>query len=176
GPSPAVEAEDRSLSYEALDDLAWRFARFFQARGLVPGDRVSLLMANEAALVGAYFGAFRARLVANPINNRLTPEEVAYIIEHAGSRCVVVSAEHAGLIERTLPLLRERPLVLAWSDAGSAEMAELLAMPATAIEAPPPVAEDGALLIYTSGTTGKPKGVLLSQGNVMAGLEYVSRA
>ena len=176
GPQPAVEAEDRALSYEALDDLASRFARFFQAKGLVPGDRVSLLMGNEAALVAAYFGAFRARLVANPINNRLTPEEAAYILGHAGSRCVVASAEHLPLVERALPLLESPPLVLAFGEpTPSALAAEFLATPDMPVGAEP-APEDGALLIYTSGTTGKPKGVLLTQANVMAGIEYVSRA
>jgi long-chain acyl-CoA synthetase len=173
GPAPAIEAQDRAWSYEALDDLAHRFAHFFRAQGLETGERVSFVAGNDAMLVAAYFGAFRAGVVANPINNRLTPEEVAYIVGHAGSRCLVVSEEFVPLVERTLPLLATPPRVLAIGDAGPC--AQLLALPATPVESTP-VAGDGALLIYTSGTTGKPKGVLLTQGNVMAGAGIVSHA
>ena len=165
----ALETEERVWTYEALDALANRFANFFLATGLARGERASLLMGNDAWVVGAYFGAFRAAVVANPINNRLTPEEIAYILEHAGSRCLVVSEDYVPVVEKTLPLLKERPTVLV---AGEGALAPYPTTPVAVT----PSAEDGALLIYTSGTTGKPKGVLLTQGNVMAGIEYVSGA
>jgi acyl-CoA synthetase (AMP-forming)/AMP-acid ligase II len=128
---------------------------------------VSLLCGNDALLVGAYFGAFRARVIANPINHRLLPAEVAYILEHAGSRCVVASEEHVALAESALALLAAPPIVLRAAD---------LALAPAGAAARTPLAGDGALLIYTSGTTGKPKGVVLTQGNVMAGISIVSRA
>jgi long-chain acyl-CoA synthetase len=177
GPRNAIEGEDRVLSYEALDDLANRFANHFLSLGLAPGDRVSLLMGNDPLLVAAYFGAFRARLVANPINNRLTPPEIAYILDHAQSGCVVAGEEYFPALQATLPLIAHRPAILAPGASilpgicgeGAAALAEAsAAAPDLA-----PRGEDGALLIYTSGTTGKPKGVLLTQANVMAGTEYV---
>jgi len=164
-----IEAESGSWSYAALDDWAHRFAHGLAALGLESGDRVSLLAANDAPLVAAYLGAFRARLVANPINNRLLPEEVAYILEHAGTRCLLVSAEFEELAHAALPLLATPLRVLRLDDP------HFEAMPATPF-ASKAQARDGALLIYTSGTTGKPKGVLLTQANVMAGIEIVSRA
>ncbi len=167
GAAPAIEGEDRTWSYADLDRLSDAFAALFEARGLAPGDRVSLVCSSEALLAGAYFGAFRARVIANPINNRLLPEEVAYILEHAGSRCVVVSEEYVGLVENTLGLLRNPPAVIR-----AADVAATPAAPADRKPSP----EDGALLIYTSGTTGKPKGVVLTQANVMAGITYVSGA
>jgi len=160
----AIEAEDRDWSYGEIDALADRFAAFFTAEGLQPGDRASLFCVNEPALVAAYFGAFRARVAANPINHRLLPEEAAYILDHAGSRCVVVSDELLPVIEKAVAMLANPPTVLKTSAALAA-----VAEPRRA------AADDPALLIYTSGTTGKPKGVLLTQANVMAGLEAVSR-
>ncbi|MEO7743182.1 MAG: class I adenylate-forming enzyme family protein [Usitatibacter sp.] len=165
GTRTAIEAEDRAWSYGEIDALADRFAAFFIAEGLQPGDRASLFCANEAALAAAYFGAFRARVVANPINHRLLAEEAAYILDHAGSRCVVVSDEFVPVIEKAVGMLASPPVVLKTS--------AVLPLPAAKREA---AADDGALLIYTSGTTGKPKGVLLTQANVMAGLAAVSRA
>ena len=168
--APAIECEDRAWTYGELDQLADRFASLFVAEGLEPGDRASLICSSEALLAGAYFGAFRARVVANPINNRLLPEEVAYILEHAGSRCVVVSEEYVALVESTLPLLKERPVVIRAKDV------TLPSAPTLSQGRGRPAPEDGALLIYTSGTTGKPKGVILTQANVMAGITYVSGA
>jgi long-chain acyl-CoA synthetase len=177
GPRIAIEAEDRAVSYEALDDLANRFANRFLSLGLAPGERVSLLMGNDPLTVAAYFGAFRARLVANPINNRLTPPEIAYILGHAQSRCVVAGEEFAPTLRAALPLLERRPAILT---PGAAPPAGMEAAGGEALADSPAVApdaaarpEDGALLIYTSGTTGRPKGVLLTQANVMAGAQYV---
>ncbi|HYC36093.1 MAG TPA: class I adenylate-forming enzyme family protein [Usitatibacter sp.] len=169
GPTHAIEAEDRAWSYAELDDLSNRFGHYFASVPLARGDRASLLMANDAWVVGAYLGAFRTGIVANPINNRLAPEEIAYIVGHAGSRCLVVSEDFLPVVEKTLPLLAQQPTVLVAGDAS------LGSFPTTrpAVEV---TAADGALLIYTSGTTGKPKGVLLTQANVEAGIEYVSRA
>jgi acyl-CoA synthetase (AMP-forming)/AMP-acid ligase II len=169
GAAPAIEGEDRSWSYADLDRLSDSFAALFTARGLVPGDRASLVCSSEALLAAAYFGAFRARVIANPINNRLLPEELAYILEHAGSRCVVVSEEYVALVESTLALLKERPVVITAKDV-------TLSPALSQGRGRTPQPEDGALLIYTSGTTGKPKGVVLTQANVMAGITYVSRA
>jgi len=167
GAAPAIEGEDRTWTYADLDRLSDGFAALFAARGLQAGDRASLVCSSEALLAGAYFGSFRARVVANPINNRLLPEEVAYILRHAGSRCVVVSEEYVDLVERALALLEEKPAVVRAKDL---PLSPALSDPGT------PQADDPALLIYTSGTTGKPKGVVLTQANVMAGITYVRGA
>ena len=172
GSRTAIEAEDRAWTYGELDALADRFAAFFTAEGLEPGDRASLFCANEPALVAAYLGAFRARVVANPINHRLLPEEAAYILDHAGSRCVVASDEFVPVIEKAAGMLQEPPKVLGLEQRGQSRFPA--SSPAQEL-GDGPRADDGALLIYTSGTTGKPKGVLLTQANVMAGLEAVKR-
>lgn len=176
----AILFEHEAYSYAALDDMANRFAHFFLGLGLEPGDRVSFLMGNDALLVAAYFGAFRTGMIANPLNNRLTPGELAYIINHAGSRCIVVSGEFTGVLGRTLPLLRAAPEVLALRAQAAPPFParherELHALSAAAPALPTLAPEDGALLIYTSGTTGHPKGVLLSQHNVISGVQFVHR-
>src|SRR5512132_3888523 len=112
GARPAIESEARAWSCEELDDLAHGMAEGLAALGLEPGERASILCGNEAPLVAAYLACFRARVVANPINNRLLPEEVAYILEHAGSRVLLVSADFADLAARTLPLLASPPRVV----------------------------------------------------------------
>jgi long-chain acyl-CoA synthetase len=164
----AIEFDDERWTHAELDALANRFAHWFQRAGLVPGDRVSLLFGNDPLMIGAYFGAFRSGLVANPINTRLTPPEVAYVLNHAGSRCVVVSAEFEALLRETLPLLDRQPIVLCLRGSDAPRIgAALLACPTVEIE---PIAlqpDDGALLIYTSGTTGHPKGVVHTHASLI---------
>ena len=181
GAAVAIEFEDGPWSYEALDRLANRYAHFFRRRGLVRGDRVSFLVGNEPALVAAYFGAFRAGVVANPVNTRLTPPEIAYVLNHAGSRCVLVSAELLPTLEATWPLLQRPPEVLLLGDAAATAFAchrasELDALPAHAPTEDRPSPQDDALQIYTSGTTGNPKGVMLTHANVVAATRIVARA
>ena len=138
--APAIEAEDRAWTYGELDDLANRYARRFLSLGLAPGERVSFVCANDARLVAAYLGAFRAGLVANPINNRLLPEEIAYIADHAGSRCLVASGEHLEVVEESLARLQARPALLVLGRDESS-------MPPADPLDPAPQPADGALLI-----------------------------
>lgn len=181
GGGPAIDFEDARWSYAELDRQSNRFAHFFQRIGLRRGDRVSLLVGNEPALVAAYFGAFRAGVIANPVNTRLTPPEIAYVLNHAGSRCVIVSADLLPVLKTALDSSDERPQVLVLGTMETPDFeahveADLLACDPAPVSAGSLSEDDGALLIYTSGTTGNPKGVLLTHGNVVAATQIVSRA
>jgi acyl-CoA synthetase (AMP-forming)/AMP-acid ligase II len=109
---PAIFFEDEVLSYEDLDRLSNQFAHFFQSNGVGIGDRVSFISLNDSLLIAGYFGAFKAGAVANPINNRLTPPELAYILNHAQSSCIVSSPEFIEVLSNTLPLIKHSPKIL----------------------------------------------------------------
>ena len=177
----AIVFESETFSYADLDDLANRFARYFAGQGLANGERISFLCGNDPLLVAGYFGAFKAGGIANPLNNRLTPTELAYVINHAGSKALVVAAEFAETLAKTLPLLSHAPEILMLHASATLPFAahsdrEVFALPAARLTAEGPRPEDGALLIYTSGTTGNPKGVLLTHANLIAGAQYINRA
>jgi long-chain acyl-CoA synthetase len=171
---PAIIFDDRRISYAELDDEANRFANFFRSLNIGPGERISFLMGNEPAVVAAYFGAFKLGVIANPINNRLTGEEIAYILDHAGSRLVVTTPEYHDALAAALRGMATQPPVLclgavpANSPLTFVNAADLARQPVT----PPATAgitpQHEVLLIYTSGTTGRPKGVLLTHVNVLA--------
>ncbi|NDZ12752.1 AMP-dependent synthetase [Variovorax sp. WS11] len=169
GGSVALVFEEEVWSYAEVDALANRFARHFLASGLERGDRVSFFVGNDALLVGAYFGAFRAGLVANPINTRLAPPEIAYVLQHAASRYVVVGCELLPTLQNALPLLSHQPELLVLRGSGEPLLADVSYAPTDV----PLDADDGALLIYTSGTTGNPKGVLLTHSNVVSATRIV---
>ena len=63
-----------------------------------PGDRVSFITYNTHHLLEAYYGVLEAGAVLNPVNIRLAPHEIAYILEHAGSRVVFFHADFAPLV------------------------------------------------------------------------------
>ena len=142
-------------------------AERLRAAGLLPGDRVVLFMRNHPRYLELMWGAWWAGLAVVPVNAKLHPKEVAWIVDHAQARWAFVSADVA-----------PQPLdgVERQVEVDSPEADALLAPQAGPL--PPPTEQgpdDLAWLFYTSGTTGRPKGVMLTQRNLMTmGLAYFS--
>ena len=80
-----VIVEDKRLSYLELNLEARHLALSLLASGVRPGDRVALHMYNGVELVVGYFACFYAGAIAVPINTRMKPPEIQYVIEHSGS-------------------------------------------------------------------------------------------
>ena len=172
---PAVRDSRRSLSYAQWHERSCRLANGLLALGLVKGDRVALLAYNSAEWMELYAALAAAGLVAVPINFRLTPPEIAYIVQHSEARAVVAQDELASRIDAVgepLPLLPGARLAFGPDlPPGWRAYEDLIAAaPAT----PPAVAVapgDMSALMYTSGTTGKPKGAIRShEGSTLIAL------
>jgi long-chain acyl-CoA synthetase len=162
-PAIALGADTR-LTYAQLASKAARLARGLVERfALDHGDRVAMIMKNTPAYVELLFAIWHAGLAAVPINAKLHPKELAYILAHSGARLAFASPAIAAELET----LREQCPALE-----HLVSPEGLGYEALAGHAPLPLAgtEDGALawLFYTSGTTGRPKGAMLSHRNLMA--------
>ncbi|MFL5313417.1 MAG: class I adenylate-forming enzyme family protein [Myxococcales bacterium] len=128
---------------EILDeDSAARRAAVVLARlaavGVHAGDRIAVLASNGSAFVAARDAATAADLVLAPINPRLAPTEIAWIVGHARPRALLVDEAHRGAASGGAPIV---------------ELDDALG-PATPLDH----ARIGATLLYTSGTTGRPKG------------------
>jgi long-chain acyl-CoA synthetase len=129
---------------------------------LEPGDRIALFMSNDVAYLEILYGIWWAGLVAVPINAKLHPKEVAYILENAGAACLFCSDDLAtdiGPIADSLPALRRVFTV------GSDDYVHL--QRATPAPMTPRAPDDIAWLFYTSGTTGFPKGVMQTHRNLL---------
>lgn len=136
------------------------------AAGLVPGDRVVLFMRNHPRYLELRFGAWWAGLVVLPVNAKLHPKEVQWIVDNAQARWAFVTADVLPDPEALTGLDgvidADSPACTAWLEDGPG-------LPAVTERTP----TDTAWLFYTSGTTGRPKGVMITYRNLMTmGLTY----
>jgi long-chain acyl-CoA synthetase len=165
GDRPAIVSGGAVYAtYGELWRRASRMAAALAARySLAPGDRVALAMKNCPEYLEAMYGAWSAGLAVVPVNAKLHPRELAYILEHSGAALCVASDELAGALS---PLISALPGLKALvSTAGPEYRALLAGEPAGVAERAP---GDLAWLFYTSGTTGRPKGAQLSHRNLLA--------
>jgi long-chain acyl-CoA synthetase len=147
--------------YATLARRVAQLAANLTGAGLVPGERVALVARNAPEYIEALFACWHAGLCAVPINSKLHPTELAYVLQHSGARWAFVDASwHAALASGG-----DAPARLV--DFGSSEYSSLFADARR--DEPAAVAPDApAWLFYTSGTTGRPKGAVLSHTNLRA--------
>ena len=168
------EADGRRFSYAEFAGAIDRAARMLAASGIGKGDAVSLLMPNSAEYIIAYFACWQLGAVAGPVNSLLKADEIAYLISDSEAKALLVHSDFLPTIEsirKSLPSLQN---VIRFNDEWAA----------TSDFAPDAGAPDPnlsninldseAIIIYTSGTTGKPKGCLLTHGNLIANARQIS--
>ena len=147
-------------TYGELAERCERLAGALADLGVQPGDRVSVLAPNTGVALEAHYGVPLAGAVLNTLNTRLSAEELAYIVTHAGSVVLIVDADALPLGRAVLERVEcDVRLVIS---GGAEDDYEALLAAASALRVP--VRDEWALLSlnYTSGTTGKPKGVMYS--------------
>jgi long-chain acyl-CoA synthetase len=131
--------------------------------GIQPGDRVGLFMTNCTQYLECLYGIWWMGAVAIPINAKLHGREALWICENAGARLVLVSDDTVSALTQAAGDLPGPSLLSVDSeDYGRLRSGNRAAMPL------PRQTDDLAWLFYTSGTTGRPKGVMLSHGNLVA--------
>ncbi|MFF3322498.1 fatty acyl-CoA synthetase [Streptomyces sp. NPDC002889] len=160
----AVRYTERSWSYAELDAAVSTAACVLTGHGLSPGDRVASYAHNSDAYLIGFLACARAGLVHVPVNQNLTGEDLAYILEQSGSALVLADPDLEPRLPTGLPV---RPL----RDADTSLLAEL-ASPRPFTPVRRPQAEDLVQLLYTSGTTASPKGAMMTHRALVH--EYVS--
>ncbi len=172
----ALLAADRRISYAELDAESSRVAQALLAEGVEPGDRVAFLDKNVPEYFTLLFGAAKARAVSVAVNWRLAPPEMAYILNHARVKALVVGREFLGHVDQMELETRPRVLVVEGSEAGREGFADWIAAHPDVDPGLPSEWSDTCYQLYTSGTTGRPKGVELSNRNFFGMLGVTSKA
>ncbi|KZX98064.1 MULTISPECIES: AMP-binding protein [unclassified Sulfitobacter] len=172
GTRPAVAWHDRIWDYTEFRQIVARMAHWLKAQGVGPGDVVSVMLTNRPEMLAAHFAVPALGAVLNALNTRLAGEEIAYILDHAGSKLVLCEA-------RTAPALDgvATPVTMLCHRPGDGTGLDLFEGEAPALDWTANVTSEtqAIALNYTSGTTGRPKGVVCTHrgaylnavGNVM---------
>ena len=182
----AVIHGDLRRPYRDLYARARRLASALEKHGIKRGDTVSVMMANTPAMVEAHYGVPMCKGVLNALNTRLDAAIIAFTLDHAETKVLIVDREFSKVMNEALKLAKTKPFIIDYDDPvydgpgdriGALEYEAFLAGGDPAYGWHMPDDEwDAIALNYTSGTTGDPKGVvyhhrgayLLAVGNVLS--------
>jgi len=166
----AVVHGERRIDYAELDARCRRLGSALQRRGVKTGDTVAIIAPNIPAMIEAHYGVPGIGAVLNPLNIRLDPKTIAFILDHGEASVLLVDTEFADTARAAVALLNRDILVIDIDDPecpnpggriGVVEYEALLTEGDPSFELEGPADEWQALaLSYTSGTTGDPKGVV----------------
>jgi fatty-acyl-CoA synthase len=163
----ALIDEDRRFTWREVRQRCEAVAAALMDIGVKPGDVVSVLAPNTAEMFEAQFAVAMAGAVLNTINIRLDADTVAYILDHAETRVLMLDRQYASIAQEALQRIKgDRPVIIDLGGPGNALPDSLrhsdLVRSAPADFRPEFPAEEWQTLClnYTSGTSGRPKGVL----------------
>ena len=172
-------------SYAEFYARARRLASALAKRGIKRGDTVSAMLANTPAMLEAHYGVPMTQGVLNTLNTRLDAPIIAFSLDHAEAKVVIIDREFSKVMKEALALCKAKPLVIDYDDPeysgpgerlGEIEYEDFVASgDPDFLWSMPDDEWDAITLNYTSGTTGDPKGVvyhhrgahLLAMGNVI---------
>ncbi|WP_328500764.1 o-succinylbenzoate--CoA ligase [Streptomyces sp. NBC_00457] len=152
---------ETAFTYAELYDRTTRLAHALRARGVRRGDRIAYLGPNHPSYLETLFAAGTLGAVFVPLNTRLAGPEIAYQLADSGAKALVYGPAFQGLVAG-LPGSTD---VRTYVEAG-AEYEEALASASQEPIDEPVGADDTCIIMYTSGTTGRPKGAMLTHGNL----------
>ncbi len=151
----------REVSWGELQDISNRFANVLAAHGVVPGDRVAMLLPATPETAAAFFGTWKTGAILLSMSVLYGDEGIRHRVTDSQAKVLVTNAANADRIESSLV---EHVLIL--DD-------ELLSKGSTSFDAVDTAAEDPAQLYYSSGTTGLAKGILHAHRYILAHEEFI---
>ncbi|HET7323753.1 MAG TPA: class I adenylate-forming enzyme family protein, partial [Halococcus sp.] len=168
----AFVAFGQEQSFSELDDESNRVANVLTEHGVTPGERVGLFIPNTLQFPSAYFGVIRAGAVPIPLNLRMDPETLVFVLDDAAVEYLIASpllADEAKTLAGAAGV--ETTFLPGVSENGIVNYSHAISEASTAFDPPDRGFRDVACQPYTSGTTGKPKGVLLTHRNLLSTIE-----
>ena len=160
----APGARVRTYSYAELQQWANRLSNALRMRGVLPGDRVAIVLPQRFETAVAYMAVLQMGAVAMPLSTLFGPEALAFRLQDSAAAVAICDAQvidHLHALRDDCPALRSLIRVDGRSNQAEENFHDLLAKESVDFPTVPTRADDPAVLIYTSGTTGSPKGALL---------------
>ncbi|KNA91980.1 MULTISPECIES: fatty-acid--CoA ligase FadD5 [Gordonia] len=169
--APALKFLGETTTWKQLDERTTAFAAALSRRGVGFGDRVLMVLLNRTEYVEAILGANIIGAIPVPVNVRMSPAEIAYLVTDSGARTIVTETLLAPLADAVVAATGDvdQVIVVGGSDnEAHLDYAALVAEDASDLPEIDIPEETVALIMYTSGTTGKPKGAMLTHTNMQS--------
>ncbi|MDY6780148.1 MAG: class I adenylate-forming enzyme family protein, partial [Halobacteria archaeon] len=178
GEKTAFSYYGQELSYNDLEERSKKVANVLADHGVEPGDRVGLFVPNTLQFPPAYFGTIKAGGVAVPINLRMDPDTMVYVVENAEIDVMIGSDKvPEGGVEKVCDNADVSTVMVpgGGDEEGTLNYDELIEDAGSEFDRPERDFDDVATQPYTSGTTGDPKGVLLTHENLLTTIESYTK-
>lgn len=164
------------ISYKQLDDASNRAANLFRSEGIQIGDKIAIMLENEAQYFEILWGAQRSGLYYSCISTKLTAADLEYIIRDSGAKLLVISHSLGKLADELAEILSNTKLFMIGGTHPKYQSWES----ASALQPTTRIADEraGADLFYSSGTTGRPKGIIkpIAENPEIAVLDPLTKA
>ncbi len=170
GDTPAFTFGDEVITFTELNEGSNRIANALIAAGVSKGERVSYLGKNHPLYFEALLGAAKIGAVMTPVNWRLAPPEIAYILDNCEARIVFIGEGFSDILRKVRSRASKIEQVIgidAHDHSGTDYRTWRDGFPAKPVLADVGM-DDDALQLYTSGTTGRPKGAVMTHGSILS--------
>ena len=157
----ALRCDDLQFTFAEFDAAAARAATLLEQAGVEPGDRVGVMLPNTPAFAIAFYGIMYRGAVAVPMNPLLKAREVSYYLANSGAKALFATPAFADEASAAADEVGAQCWIV--DDPELMDMIADLPGQESPVERGP---DDVAVILHTSGTTGKPKGAMLTHGNL----------
>ncbi|MBU8907914.1 class I adenylate-forming enzyme family protein [Desertibacillus haloalkaliphilus] len=160
---------DRKTTYREFYKRAEKLAGYFQERGYGKDDVVALLLPNTDYFLVCYYACQIGGFPVLPINTKLASSEISYILDHSEAKALIYDKQFEDTVNKLVPNISSLQDTVTVGDTHTPNRLEdIVAGPDRKVRQNQTEDDDTAVIFYTSGTTGRPKGVMLTNKNILS--------